>query len=282
MRILLTGATGKLGKCLGNYLTTMGYEVIPVDIRAHGAIIHADLQNEVKVSQLIETHAPDLIIHLAAITDIGFCEQNKEKAHAVNFGITEILVRLCQKFSIQIVYFSSDYVFGAKDLLWEVQDNPCPTTQYGKDKAACERIIQEHLVRYVIVRTAQLYGFSGDFVDMVRSHLTTGRNFMAFANLVNCPTWTGDLFPMLVQIIEQKLYGIFHCVGPEALSRYQYACTIAEYFALRPAFIQPVYLDFSKDIRPPIVRLGGLLTNRKLQIHPGRLKDNLAMHHATF
>lgn len=276
MRILITGATGAIGKKLSVYLRAMEYQIVPVGgVQGKGSI-SADLRDEAAVFQLMQEHTPDLIVHLAAKTSIRFCEQNKEIAHATNYGITEILTRACVEFDAGMLFFSSDYVFGEEDRFWQETDAPCPTTQYGVDKAASERLIQERLSNYAIVRTAQLYGFPGDFASLLCESVASHQEFIAFANLVNCPTWIGDLFPMITQLINHNHQGIFHCVGPEALSRYQYACEIANANALDTAYIKPINLDFSTDIRPPVVRLNGASTYKILGHCPRPIKDNLA------
>jgi len=275
MRILVTGAAGAIGKNLSIYLCEMGHQVIPLT-RRDGNIC-ADLCDEATVFRLVKEYAPDLIVHLAAITDLRFCEQNREASRTTNHGITEILTRACSEFATRIIFFSSDYVFGKYDHCWREGDSPCPTTQYGVDKAASELLIRERLSDYAIVRTAQLYGFVGAFVTLVCGALTAHQAFPAFANLINCPTWIDDLFPMVNKIINQSRQGIFHCVGPEALSRYQFACEIAKAFALDTAFVQAVNLDFATDIRPPVVRLNGSSTYETLQVHPKKLRDALPL-----
>lgn len=276
MRILVTGAGGAIGTPLSEYLCEIGHEIIPV-VR-HGGTISVDLRDEATVFRLVEEYTPDLIVHLAAITNLRFCEQNKETARATNYGVTEILTKACSAFGIRMIFFSTDYVFGQYNQFWQEEDPTCPTTQYGIDKADAELLIQERLADYAIVRTAQLYGISGDFVRLVCEMLNTGHEFKAFANLINCPTWIGDLFPMIRSIIDRNHQGIFHCVGPEALSRYQYAYTIAETFGLNTAYIQATHLDFSVDSRPPVVRLDGASTYETLQVYPKKIQENLALH----
>jgi len=277
MRILITGAAGVIGKKLSEYLCEAGHQIIPVDIVQPDRVIFADLRDEASVFYLVKEYAPNLILHLAALKNLRFCEQNKEIAHATNYGITEILTKTCLEFETRMIFFSSDYVFGKYDHFWQEDDPPCPTTQYGIDKAASERLIRERLSNYAIVRTAQLYGFAGDFVSLVCEALNSRQAFIAFANLVSCLTWIYDLFPMVNKIINHDSLGIFHCVGLEAMSRYQYACEIAKVFALDTSYIQAVNLDFSNDIRPPVVRLNGTSTYEMLQVRPGKLKNNLPL-----
>lgn len=275
LQILITGAAGMVGKYLTQCLRAVGCQVIPVDLVLDEGIILADLRDKACVCHLIKTHSPDLILHLAALTKLNFCEQHKTASHATNYGITKVLTDICLEFQVRLIFLSSDYVFGKRDQLWKEGDLPCPTTQYGMDKAASESLIQASLTDYAIVRTAQLYGFTGDFISLACSKLTNRQTFIAFANLVNCPTWLGDLWAMLKIIIRHGSQGIFHCVGPEPISRYQYAWEIAQAFGLDTSLIERTNLDFSVDIRPPTVRLSGVDTYHHLQFYPSTLRENL-------
>lgn len=87
MRILITGAAGVIGKKLSEYLCETGHRIIPVDVVRRDGVISADLRDEATVFRLVKEYAPNLILHLAAIKDLGFCEQNREAAHATNYGI---------------------------------------------------------------------------------------------------------------------------------------------------------------------------------------------------
>ena len=98
---------------------------------------------------------------------------------------------------------------------------------------------------------------------------------MAINNLANCPTWIGDLLLMLDSLIEGGHKGAFHCIGTEPKSRYQYATAVAKAFGLDASLIKPFDLDFSVDIRPPMVRLSGEWTYHKLGVFPKDLEENL-------
>lgn len=275
MRVLLTGAAGVVGRGLWRHLRERQIDVIAVDIAELPEVVQADLRDAETVRGLMEKYEPDVLLHLAANKNVFFCEENRAVAHDVNYCMSETLARACENAGVRMVFFSSDYVFGAEDRMWRETDVPCPTTQYGRDKAASEAFICQQLDDYAIIRTAGLYGFPGDLTHVVRSVLSKGESFNAFSNLVNCPTWTGDLFAMLDFILENHRTGIFHCVGPEALSRFDYACRVAAVFGLNGSLVQAETLDFSKDIRPPALRLDGSCTYKALGFFPGMLESNL-------
>jgi len=278
MRIFISGAAGVVGKSLSNYLRNIGHQIIAVDIIDRDDIICIDLRDEATVLKLIAKHSPDIILHLASIKNLNYCENNKTQAHLTNYGVTKILTRICKTYDIRLIFFSSDYVFGQFDYFWKESDTPCPTTQYGRDKAKAEKLIQTTLYDFAIIRTAQIYGFSGDFVDLVYQTLTSQQTFDAYSNLINCPTWIGDIAEMLNKIILHNKKGIFHCVGTEALSRYQFANVVVEVFSLDKSYIVAKDLDFSTDIRPPVVRLNGSRTYNELKVYPKTLKETITQY----
>lgn len=275
MRVLVTGAAGVVGTELCRDLRARNHEVIPVDVAGGAEMIRADLRDAGAAREVLEKHRPEVVLHLAANKNVVQCEENREAAHAVNFGITENLAQGCAAISCRMVYFSSDYVFGKEDRFWVEGDVPCPTTQYGRDKVESERVIAEQVPDHAIIRTAGLYGFPGDLTQVVRGVLSRGDIFDAFENLTNCPTWTGDLFRMIAVILEQGERGIFHCVGPESLSRFAYARCVAAVSGMDASLVRATSLDFTKDVRPPTLRLDGRATYRKLGVMPGTLEENL-------
>ena len=277
LKILVTGAAGQIGKQVTKYLVGFGYEVIPVDCMDMDDVFKVDLRNESATRQLIHDHAPNLIIHLAALKNIAFCEANKEASRVSNYGITELLSSICLESNTRFIFFSTDYVFGNRKQPWKETDLTCPSTTYGSDKADSERLIQQRLTNFAIIRTAQLYGFPGDFVHHVWDTLKAKEEFQAIDNLVNCPTWASDLLSMLHNIIQHEHQGVFHCVGPEPVSRYQYACKIAHALNLDITLIKRWSLDFSEDIRPSVVHLDGTFTYNKLRVYPKNLRENLSL-----
>lgn len=278
MRILVTGAAGSVGKVIVTYFSNLGHDLIPVDIKQEKNIIVSDLSDEKSIVHVFSQYKPEIVIHLAAIKNINLCEQDQTLSYSINYKLTEQLAEVCKKQNSQLLYFSSDYVFGKYDKFWQENDPPCPTTQYGKDKAASELLIQKILSNYAIIRTAQLYGIENDFITLVVNTLQAKTIFKAFTNLVNCPTWIHDLLTMLDKIINANHCGIFHCVGPEAMSRYTFAVNIAKHFNLDTGYIKPIMIDFSKDIRPPIVKLDGHKTYNTLKVYPNTLIQNLATY----
>ncbi len=275
MKIVITGATGDLGVHFVEYLSKQDHLILPISRGREDKFIQMDLLRKEVVSNFLDQTDPDIIIHLAAIKDIFFCESHPQDSYMSNFEITKTIVEHCAKSKAQLVYFSTDYVFGNSENEWFENSTSCATTKYGKDKEKSEQLISYELKDYSIIRTAQVYGFDGDLVSTIYKSLSNQHSISVFSNLINCPTYIHDLLRMVGQIIRKKLTGIFHCVGPQPLSRLEFATQIAQIFDLNTKYLMPEQLDFSVDIRPSMVKLNGESTYQRLDYQPKPVKDNL-------
>ena len=113
LRILITGGAGMVGTRLGAELRARGHTVIAVDIKKQPDVFQVDLRAGDLATDLLASHRPDLILHLAALKDLSFCEAHPEASHAVNYQIAERLATACASDGTRLSFFSSDYVFGS-------------------------------------------------------------------------------------------------------------------------------------------------------------------------
>ncbi len=141
-RILLIGAKGMLGRDLLKILRSSNgtdslenFEVIGWDID------EIDIRQEVSTISKIESLRPDIVIHLAAYTDVDGCEINPDEAFRVNAEGMKHVAMGAQACGARVVYLSTDYVFdGEKKEAYVESDPPHPLNVYGQTKLKGERV----------------------------------------------------------------------------------------------------------------------------------------------
>ena len=148
MRIMVTGAEGKLGREMVARLAR-DHDVVGVDI---GDFPITDFA---ATEAAITAAAPDLVCHCAAYTDVDNCEREPLRAFRVNAVGAWNVAAACRAAEATMIYVSSDYVFdGEKSEPYTEYDTPRPLSVYGASKLAGERHVRELAPRHFIVRTA--------------------------------------------------------------------------------------------------------------------------------
>lgn len=221
MKVFVTGVGGQLGYDVMNELAKRGHECIGSDILDKEKIKQPyeyrqlDVTDEYAVEKVISEVLPDAVIHCSAYTAVDMAEEESEICHLVNAVGTENIAKICKEIDAKMVYISTDYVFdGTKDGFYEVDDVPNPINVYGKTKLAGERAVQEILEKYFIVRISWVFGINGN--NFVKTMLRLGKErseLNVVADQIGSPTYTADLAPLLVDMIQTDKYGIYHATN---------------------------------------------------------------------
>lgn len=222
MLVLVTGVNGQLGFDVVKELTAKGHEAVGVD-RAQ-----LDITDEKAVSLYVENLKPDAIIHCAAYTNVDGAEADREGAYKVNALGTKYLAEAAKLVGSKMVYVSTDYVFdGNGTEPYEVDHQTSPLGVYGETKLDGEKILQETLDEFFIVRTAWVYGINGN--NFVKTMLKLGQDRKELGvvyDQVGSPTYTVDLAKLLVELISSNKYGVYHASNEGVCSWYDFAVEI--------------------------------------------------------
>ena len=264
MRILITGSFGQLGRALSNVLKNK-HEVIRTGRKipegANG--VKLNIQDRINVRQVIGFLKPDLIINLAAMTDVDKCENNEDLAREINIGG---VINLCEYFQGKIIQVSTDYVFNGNNGPYTEKDSVCPISIYGKTKLAAEKIIMHSNSNNLVLRTNVLYDYSNStnasFLNWVVDSLENNKPINVVTDQINNPTWTYSLSDIIDISIRKNIHGIFHWGDAEFLNRYDFALKISEKFSLNKTLINSINTNQLKQTAKRPLKSG--LINEKL------------------
>ncbi len=140
MKVLLTGASGMVGRNLVAYLQKEGVGTIPTDLT--GWDVSGNLLDKDFVFSTLAYQDFDAMIHLAAITEIKKTIEDPKLCFEVNcFGTLNMLELANKKKVSRVVIASSANVFGAPRSNPVTEEFPFdPRTPYDYSKVVCENM----------------------------------------------------------------------------------------------------------------------------------------------
>lgn len=224
MKIILTGASGMLGTAVKE--TIKNHELIPTDI-------HELDVRKVEDIKTYERKMPDLIIHLAAETDLEKCENNPAHAYMTNHTGTLNMTLMARRLDIPIVYISTAGVFNGEKDSYTEYDTPDPMNHYGMSKWYGEMAVRSYH-KHWIFRAGWMMGggelIDKKFVNLVYAQIKAGKRLIyGLSDIYGSPTYTKDLAMTIENVISAKAeYGVYHSGGMGRASRYDVAKTIVE------------------------------------------------------
>ena len=156
MKVLLTGGKGMLGRTLVRELGG-DFDVIVTDLP------EADITDENVIDAVIARHAPEAVIHCAAMTAVDRCETERDLAFRLNARGSANVAAACRRHGVRLVAISTDYVFeGDSSRPYNEFDRPTGgRTVYGQSKLAGEEAVRTLCPDHVICRISWLYGAGG-------------------------------------------------------------------------------------------------------------------------
>ena len=245
----MIGAKGMLGRDLmGVLLSSLpNDEVIGWDIE------EIDIQKEEDTVFKIEKLRPNIMVHIAAYTDVDGCELNEEKAFAVNAEGTKHVALTASRCQAKMVYLSTDYVFdGNKREPYLESDSPHPLNVYGRSKWKGEQYVQELVKDPLIVRTEWLFGRYGkNFVTSILRQAGEKRVLSIVNDQIGSPTYTVDLAKAISALIQFDASGIFHVANSDLCTWYTFGQAILKLSGMDKVRVIPIS---SKELGRPAIR----------------------------
>lgn len=253
MKIMITGAGGMLGRGLSAIFAAVpGWQVQSYNREA------LDVAERAAVQAALASCAPQVVIHLAACTDVDRGEKEPDAVYRTNFLGTWYLCQACAEQEITLVFLSSDLVFdGNKGLPYVETDQPNPLNVYGCSKLAGEQLVRGMVRRHYIIRAGWMFGTADrdhKFAGKIMERALSGKSLHVVMDRIGSPVYTHDLAEKIRDILAERLpWGTYHVVNKGLCSRYDFACHILSYAGMEKVPLYPVSSAmFPQGARRPI------------------------------
>lgn len=255
MRVLVTGGSGFLGgacqdilaqrKDVRVFLLRSGHRTdysngAMTSVLAPSSLTADDLA--LHLEPLAITH----ILHLGALSSTERCERDPDEARRSNVTFTQMVANYAARVGAHLTTVSTDLVFdGARAAAggFTEDDTAHPISVYGRSKLAAERATLQ-TPSNSIVRLALLFGCSPSpskgVLGWMEKAFREGTPLSLFADEYRTPVHVVDAARALLAITEHRLSGLWHCGGPERLSRTEFGELVAKGLGYDTSLIHPV------------------------------------------
>jgi dTDP-4-dehydrorhamnose reductase len=222
--VVVCGAGGLLGSALVPHLRSTG-----ADVQVSPGRSEVDLAQWEAAKGFLDAARPQVVVNLAALTDVDYCEQHPAEAYRVNAGMVLNLARWIESQSshTQLIQISSDQVYdgeGPHD-----ESHVVPLNYYAWSKCLAEQYASR--VNGTSLRT-NFFGRSRlpqrpSFSDWLVSSLRAAKPVTVFEDVLFSPLSLESLVSRIALVISRPLPGIFNLGSRGGLSKADFAFRLA-------------------------------------------------------
>lgn len=230
-RMLITGASGTLGRNVARIAQQQGWDVCGTYYTAPpllpGQWHWLDVGDRDAVTALVRVSQPSAIVHTA------YLQQGATMWRTTADGAA-FVAQAARAVGARLVHVSSDAIFDGTGNPYTEAATPHPITLYGAAKAAAETAVGAIAPQAAIVRTSLIISREPfDPQTRLIFDLATGkRPVRLFTDQYRCPIGADDLAEAILELAANDFAGAIHVAGADVLSRYELGCLIARAYQL--------------------------------------------------
>lgn len=259
-KLLITGGNGMVGSYAPSVFGD--WELLSTDLDT------MDIRDRAALDRAFREFRPELVLHLAAATDVDRCQKEADWAYSLNAVGTQNVALACRKAEALLIYVSTGAVFpGDRHTPYTEFDPVRPSNTYAAAKLAGEELVRGLWSRHLIVRGGWIFGGGAKdhkFVGKLAQLIVSGKTPLKAVNdKFGTPTYAKDLLKGIRRLVEADCLGLFHMANEGSATRYDVAVEIQKVLGDSRITVEPV----SSDLFPlPAPRASEALRNYKLHL----------------
>ncbi|MEO0955521.1 MAG: dTDP-4-dehydrorhamnose reductase [Pseudomonadota bacterium] len=226
MKILCIGENGQVARSLIQTASSMD-----INLNARGRA-QLDLLDRDSIVRSVTEVSPSIIINAGAYTAVDKAESDVDAAMDLNARAPRHLAEIAEDHSIPLIHYSTDYVFdGEHTEPYDEDHEVSPSSVYGRSKLLGENAIAESTSRFIILRTAWVYGpYGNNFVKTMLRLAQDRAEVSVVCDQLGNPTSSLDIARATLKICQKlnetegsHVWGRFHMVGSGTASWAEFA-----------------------------------------------------------
>ena len=240
MRILILGVNGMIGHVLFNYLSSNSnyktYGTVRLNNESENLfknknnVFTISMKKDAEFIRLIDKISPNLIINCLGIVKQNLSDHNYLSTIYINSLLPHRIAKICSKFFIRLINFSTDCVFSGVRGNYTEDDIPDPIDFYGRTKLVGE-------VNYgnvLTIRTSFIGHQINSKYGLLEWFLTQKDNCKGFVNAIYSGLPTIEIAKILNDhiIFNKKLIGLYQISG-NAINKYELLSLINKIYGLK-------------------------------------------------
>ena len=228
-RVLITGCGGMLGEAMYRTLCDSYQHVYATDIDLNDSwLTWLDVRDMHDCERAFAEVRPTIVFHLAALTDLEYCETHPEDCWKTNALGAENVALLARRSDATMVYISTAGIYGGEKEEFHDFDVPNPLNHSGRSKYHGERCVEMRVPKYVSLRAGWMMGGGPrkdkKFINKIFRQIKGGaRELCVVDDKFGTPTYTVDFARSAAFLLTTGYYGVYNHVCEGGGSRYDVA-----------------------------------------------------------
>lgn len=191
-------------------------------------IVPCDVEDTTAFIELLQQRQVKTILNCGGSCALKSCELDIEMAQRVNVEAVQKILDAIEGTDIHLLHLSIDLVFsGNRPGGYIESDLTDPVTVYGKTMVMAEQLILQQRPTSGILRISLPMGISfnghAGAIDWIQNRFAQNKPATLYFDEIRTPTYVQCMHEVFVEVISQRLAGLYHAGGSRKLSLYQIA-----------------------------------------------------------